>query len=50
MLIGLAVLAVSFSAFASYFTGKWHWFGRSGAIATMSGILLSTRLLPPTEN
>jgi hypothetical protein len=29
----------------SYSTGKWHWFGRSGAIATMAGVLLSVRPL-----
>jgi hypothetical protein len=29
----------------SYLTGKWHWFGRLGALATMAGVLLSVRPL-----
>ena len=29
----------------SCFTGKWHWFGRSGAWVTMIGVILSVRPL-----
>jgi hypothetical protein len=45
LLIGVAALAVVASVLASHITGKWHWFGRSGAIVTMAGVILSVRPL-----
>ena len=42
---GVAVLAVLVSFLVSYITGKWHWFGRSGAIVAMAGVILSVRPL-----
>lgn len=45
LLIGIAVLAVVASGVASHMTEKWHWFGRSGAIVTMVGVILSVRPL-----
>ncbi|MGO9570150.1 MAG: hypothetical protein ACLP5H_21685 [Desulfomonilaceae bacterium] len=38
-------MAVVISTQASYVTGKWHWFGRSGGIITMMGVLLTVRPL-----
>jgi len=43
LFIILPICAVSASLTASYITGEWHWFGRSGSIVTMAGILLSVR-------
>ena len=45
LLISIAALAVIASVLVSSFTGKWHWFGRSGAIVTMVGVILSVRPL-----
>lgn len=45
LIIGLAASIVIISMLGSYFTCKWHWFGRSGAIMTMMGVLLSARSL-----
>lgn len=45
LLTGIAVLTVVASGVASYITCKWHWFGRSGAIVTMAGVILSVRPL-----
>jgi hypothetical protein len=39
----LPICALSASVTASYITGEWHWFGRSGAIVTMAGLILSVR-------
>ena len=41
----MAALAVFISFGASFVTAEWHWFGRSGAILTMAGVLLSVRPL-----
>ena len=43
LLVGIAVTAVVTSILVSYLTCKWHWFGRSGAIVTMIGVILSVR-------
>jgi len=45
LIAGIAALAVVASFLVSCITGKWHWFGRSGAIATMAGVILSVRPL-----
>jgi hypothetical protein len=45
LLVGVAVLVVVISVLESYTTGKWHWFGRSGAIITMAGVILNMRPL-----
>lgn len=45
LLILFAVLTVIISFFVSLKTCMWHWFGRSGAIMTMVGIMLSIRPL-----
>ncbi len=45
LLVGVAALAVAVSFAASLVTAKWHWFGRSGAIITMVGVVLSVRPL-----
>jgi hypothetical protein len=42
---GFAIAFVSASMLLSYFTGKWHWFGRSGAVATLAEVVLSVRPL-----
>lgn len=42
------VISTSFvfiSLALSHVTDKWHWFSRSGAIATIAGVLLSVRPL-----
>ena len=39
----IAVVVVLISAMASYQTHHWHWFGRSGSILTILGILLTIR-------
>ena len=41
----MAAFAIAVSFLASFVTDKWHWFGRSGAIVTMAGVLLSVRPL-----
>ena len=33
------------SAVFSFATGKWHWFGRSGAVGTIAGAILTVRPL-----
>lgn len=43
LMIFIALSALSTSLIASYCTGEWHWFGRSGAIVTMTGVILSVR-------
>lgn len=45
LLVGVSVLVVVASVLASYMTCKWHWFGRSGGIVTMAGVILSVRPL-----
>lgn len=45
LLVGAAALAVAISFAESFVTSKWHWFGRSGAVLTMAGVLLSVRPL-----
>lgn len=45
LLIGVAALACTVSFAASLITAKWHWFGRSGAIITMVGVVLNVRPL-----
>jgi hypothetical protein len=45
LIVGLAASIVIISILASYFTCKWHWFGRSGAIMIIAGILLDVRPL-----
>lgn len=45
LLFGLAAVVLVVSTVASYLTCKWHWFGRSGAIVTVAGVLLSVRPL-----
>lgn len=45
LVLGATVLAVVISFAASYVTGAWHWFGRSGAIVTIAGVILSVRPL-----
>lgn len=45
LLVGLASIVLVASALVSYLTCQWHWFGRSGAIVTMVGVLLSVRPL-----
>jgi hypothetical protein len=45
LLIGFALLTVVISGVASHLTGKWHWFGRSGSIITICGVILSVRPL-----
>jgi drug/metabolite transporter (DMT)-like permease len=43
LVVGFASLWVVASILATYITGKWHWFGRSGAIVTVVGLILSVR-------
>jgi len=45
LLVGFGVLFVVASAALSAITGKWHWFGRSGAVATLIGVVLTVRPL-----
>lgn len=45
VLLSISALALIASFLGSYLTGKWHWFGRSGAIVTMTGVILSVRPL-----
>ena len=45
LVIGFAALVVLVSFFVSFTTSSWHWFGRSGAILTIAGVILSTRPL-----
>jgi hypothetical protein len=45
LILGIALAAVVVSVIASYVTCKWHWFGRSGAVITMAGVILSVRPL-----
>ena len=43
LIVSISVALVVFSATKSYCTSQWHWFGRSGAIITMAGIILCIR-------
>ena len=43
LLASIGVVAVGASIWVSHCSCKWHWFGRSGAIMTMVGVLLSVR-------
>lgn len=45
LIVAVSVFAVGASFVASYTSGHWHWFGRSGASATVGGLLLSLRPL-----
>ncbi len=44
-LLILALCIIGVSLFASYHTGQWHWFQRSGALLVSIGAILSTRRL-----
>jgi hypothetical protein len=44
-LFAASVLIVLASAAASIWSNQWHWFGRSGAILTIAGLLLTFRPL-----
>lgn len=39
----IVVIIVITSIIISFYTDKWHWFGRSGAWVTMIGVVLSVR-------
>lgn len=39
--IGLIVVFISLAA--SAYSGQWHWFGRSGSVMTMCGVILMIR-------
>lgn len=39
------LFSLSLGVFASIYTGNWGWFGRSGSVATISGLLLIMRPL-----
>ena len=41
--VPLAIVTLSLAI--SVATSKWHWFGRSGAIATLAGVVLTVRPL-----
>ena len=43
LFIIIPTCAISASLIASLITEEWHWFGRSGAIVTMAGVILSVR-------
>ena len=43
LVVGSIILAVSL--LASFHTGQWHWFQRSGALLVSIGAILSTRRL-----
>lgn len=43
LLASASAFAVSISTRVSIMTHKWHWFGRSGAVLTMAGVILSFR-------
>ena len=45
LLVIASVLIVLASAVVSYQSSAWHWFGRSGSILTIAGVLLSFRPL-----
>jgi hypothetical protein len=45
LVVSVVVLVIVVSLAASALTGKWHWFGRSGAWAALAGVLLSVRPL-----
>lgn len=44
-LIAASLLFVLASVAASFWSNQWHWFGRSGAILTIAGLLLTFRPL-----
>ena len=43
LVVGACIVGASF--LASYYTGQWHWFQRSGALMVSIGVILSTRRL-----
>ena len=43
--LGIGVVIIGSSLFASYQTDQWHWFQRSGALLVSIGAILSTRRL-----
>ena len=45
LLVAASFLFVLASAAASFWSHQWHWFGRSGAILTIAGLLLTFRPL-----
>ena len=45
LLVAVSFLFVLASAAASFWSHQWHWFGRSGAILTIAGLLLTFRPL-----
>ena len=45
LLVTVAIIIIFLFIIISCSTGKWHWFGRSGALVTMVGVLLSVRPL-----
>lgn len=45
LLLVLGAVIVGSSFFASFHTGEWHWFQRSGALLVSIGAILSTRRL-----
>lgn len=45
LLLSLCTIVVGVSLSVSLWSGAWHWFARSGAIATLAGVVLSVRPL-----
>ncbi|MGD9699447.1 hypothetical protein [Acinetobacter sp.] len=45
LMTAIAIIIVTASLIESWSTNEWHWFGRSGAWATMIGVILSVRPL-----
>lgn len=44
-LVGASSLIVIVSVAAGFWSNQWHWFGRSGALLTIAGLLLTFRPL-----
>lgn len=44
-LVAISSVIVLLSAAGSLWSNQWHWFGRSGAILTIAGLLLTFRPL-----
>ena len=44
-LLTFAACIIGLAFFASFYTGQWHWFQRSGALIVSIGAILSTRRL-----
>ena len=44
-LLTFAACIIGLTFFASFYTGQWHWFQRSGALIVSIGAILSTRRL-----